>query len=295
MIAGMELFTQQMLTGLATGGIYALMALALVTIYQAIRHVNFAQGEMAMFSAFIAWQLLEWGVPYWPAFLLAILVSFAGGMAIQRVLFRPLRGAPAMTHIVVFIALFLIFNSLAGFIWDFSIKPFPSPFASPLFGKGVIGAHQSGMLVVILVVLVLLFVFLRFTRLGLALRAAAADPESAQLAGVRVGRMAALGWGLASAIGAVAGIMIAPIVFLEPNMMVSVLIYGFAGAVLGGLKSPTGAVAGGFVVGIVENLAATYIPTVGPELKLPIALLMIIAVLVARPSGMFARRTAQRV
>jgi branched-chain amino acid transport system permease protein len=292
----MELFTQQMLAGLSTGGIYALMALALVTIYQAIRHVNFSQGEMGMFSAFVAWQLLQWGVPYWPAFVLTILVSFAAGVAIEKALFRPLQGASAMSHIVMFIALFLVFNSLAGFIWDFSIKPFPSPFgADPLFGEGVIGGHQAGMLMVILVILALLFLFLRFTRLGLALRAAAADPESARLAGVRVGRMAALGWGLASAIGAVAGIMVAPLVFLEPNMMVSVLVYGFAGAVLGGLTSPMGAVAGGFLVGIVENLAATYIPVVGTELKLPIALLMIIAVLVARPSGLFGRRSAERV
>ncbi|MGH6924529.1 MAG: branched-chain amino acid ABC transporter permease [Propylenella sp.] len=292
----MELFVQQVLAGIATGGIYALMALALVMIYQAIHHLNFAQGEMAMFSTFAAWQLIAWGTPYWPAFVLTVAVSFVAGIFIERVVFKPIRDAPALSHLVVFIALLTIFNSLAGFIWDYTIRPFPSPFGtSPLFGAGLIGAHQAGMLVVILMVLGLVFLFLRFTRIGLALRAAAASPESARLVGIRVGWMMALGWGLAAAIGAVAGMMIAPAVFLEPNMMLSVLLYGFAGAVLGGLTSPGGAVLGGFTVGVVENLAGTYIPAVGPELKLPIALLLIVAVLVVKPSGLFGRRVVQRV
>jgi branched-chain amino acid transport system permease protein len=292
----MELFVQQILAGIATGGIYALMALSIVMIYQAIHLLNFSQGEMGMFSAFIAWQLLTWGTPYWAAFFLTIAISFAGGVLIERIVFKPIRTAPELSHVVVFIALFVILNSLAGFIWDFTIKPFPTPFGTtPLFGKGLIGAHQAGMLSVIAVVLLLLFLFFRYTRVGLALRAAAANPESARLVGVRVGWMTALGWGMASAIGAIAGMMIAPIVFLEPNMMLSILLYGFAGAVLGGLTSPGGAVLGGFTVGVVENLAGTYIPVVGGELKLPIALLLIIVVLVFKPTGLFGRRVVQRV
>lgn len=292
----MELFFQQVLAGIATGGIYALMALAVVMIYQAIHHLNFAQGEMAMFSTFIAWQLLQLGLPYWVAFFLTIAISMVGGVILERAVFAPIRNAPVLSHIVVFIALFAIFNSVAGFIWDFTIKPFPSPFGSrPLFGEGLIGAHQAGMLVVIFIVLLLLFLFFRYTRVGLALRAAAASPESARLVGVRVGWMVALGWGLASAIGAIAGIMIAPIVFLEPNMMLSILLYGFAGAVLGGLTSPGGAVLGGFLVGVVENLAGTFIPVVGGELKLPIALFLIVVVLVFKPTGLFGGRIVQRV
>ncbi len=292
----MELLVQQVLAGIATGGIYALMALAVVMIYQAIHHLNFAQGEMGMFSTFIAWQLLAWGSPYWAAFFLTVALSLIGGVLVERVIFRPIRNAPVLSHVVVFIALFVIFNSLAGFIWDFTIKPFPSPFGtSPLFGRGLIGAHQAGMLVVIMVVLLLLFLFFRFTRVGLALRAAAANPESARLVGVRVGWMTALGWGMASAVGAIAGMMIAPMVFLEPNMMLSILLYGFAGAVLGGLTSPGGAVLGGFLVGVVENLAGTYIPVVGGELKLPIALFLIIVVLVFKPTGLFGGRIVQRV
>ena len=292
----METFVQQVLAGIATGGIYACMALAVVMIYQAIHHLNFAQGEMAMFSTFIAWQLLQWGFPYWIAFLLTIVVSLVGGFALQRTVFKPIENAPVLSHIVVFIALFAIFNSLAGFIWDFTIKPFPSPFGNAaLFGSGLIGAHQAGMVVVTLVLLLLLFLFFRFTRVGLAMRASAADPESARLVGIRVGTMVALGWGMAAAIGAVAGIMIAPVVFLEPNMMVSILLYGFAGAVLGGLTSPGGAVFGGFAVGIIETLAGTYIPVVGAELKLPIALGLIVLVLVFKPAGLFGHTVTRRV
>ena len=291
----MELFVQQILAGLATGGIYACMALAVVMIYQAIDHLNFAQGEMAMFSTFIAWQLLQWGLPFWLAFLVTIPVSFVAGVAIERIVFKPIQNAPVLSHVAVFIALFAILNSLAGFIWDFSIKPFPSPFGSAPFFGGLMSAHQLGMIGVTLCVLVFLYVFFRFTRIGLAMRAAAGNPVSARLVGIRVGWMVALGWGMAAAIGAIAGMMIAPVVFLEPNMMVSILLYGFAGAVLGGLTSPGGAVIGGFAIGIMENLAGTYIPVVGSELKLTIALVVIVVVLIFRPGGLFGRTAVQRV
>ena len=243
----MDIFLHQVLAGLATGGIYACMALAIVMIYQAIDHLNFAQGEMAMFSTFIAWQLMQWGLPFWPAFFLTIAISFAGGVLIERIVFAPIQSAPILSHVVVLIALFVVINSLAGFIWDYSIKPFPSPFGTqPLFGNRLISAHDAGMIAVTLLILVLLYLFFRHTRIGLAMRAAAANPESARLVGVRVGWMVALGWGMAAAIGAVAGMLIAPVVFLEPNMMLSFLLYGFAGAVVGGLTSPGGAVLGGF-------------------------------------------------
>jgi branched-chain amino acid transport system permease protein len=292
----MELLGQQILAGIATGAIYACMALAVVMIYQAIDHLNFAQGEMAMFSTFIAFQLMLWGLPYWVAFPVTLVVSFIGGVLIDRVVFKPIHDAPILSHVVVFIALLAILNSTAGFIWDFTVKAFPSPFGSaPLFGSSLISAHQAGMIGVTLLLLILLFVFFRYTRIGLSMRAAAANPVSARLVGVRVGWMNALGWGMAAAIGAIAGILIAPVVFLEPNMMISILLYGFAGAVLGGLTSPAGAVLGGFLVGIVENLAGTFIPVIGGELKLPIALMLIVAVLVFKPSGLMGRTVVQRV
>jgi branched-chain amino acid transport system permease protein len=292
----MELFLHQLLAGFATGGIYALMALAIVMIYQAIDNLNFSQGEMAMFSTFIAWQLIQWGVPFWPAFFATIGISFVAGFLIERIVFKPIQNAPVLSHVVIFIALFAVINSMAGFIWDFNIKTFPSPFGShALFGQRLISSHDAGMIGVTLILLILLYVFFRYTRIGLAMRAAAAYPESARLVGIRVGRMVALGWGMAAAVGAVAGMLIAPVVFLEPNMMLSILLYGFAGAVVGGLTSPGGAVLGGFFVGVIENMAGTFIPYVGRELKLTIALLLIVAVLTLKPSGLFGERIVTRV
>src|SRR5690242_7000107 len=153
----MELFLQQVMTGLATGGIYACMALAVVMIYQAIDHLNFAQGGMAMFSTFIAWQLIAWGQPYWVAFVIAVAVSFVGGVLIERVLFRPIHNAPVLSNLVAFIALFSILNSGAGYIWDYTIKTFPTPFGDgPFLGMSLIGKHQAGMIAVTLGLLGLL-------------------------------------------------------------------------------------------------------------------------------------------
>jgi branched-chain amino acid transport system permease protein len=291
----MELLLQQVMAGLANGAIYACVALAVVMIFQAIDHLNFAQGEMAMFSTFIAWQLIAWGVPYWFAFALAVVISFIAGVLIDRVLFRPVQKAPILSQVVAFIALFSILNSSAGQIWDYTVKTFPTPFGHTSLLGGLVDTHEAGMIGVTLLLLALLYVFFRGTRLGLAMRAAAANPESARLVGIRVGWMTALGWGMAAAIGAVAGMLVAPVVFLEPNMMIGVLLYGFAGAVLGGLTSPGGAVLGGFAVGVMENLAGTFIPYFGRELKLSLALIMIVIVLMFRPSGIFGRSVVSRV
>ena len=303
----MELFTNQVLAGIATGAIYACMALAVVMIFQAIDHLNFAQGEMAMFSTFMSWQLMQWfktgfgwEETYWLSYLLAFLItlalSFLGGILIERLLFKPLAKAPVLTNVAGFIALFAIINSVAGLIWDFTIKAYPTPFGSgPFLGSQLISTHQAGMIGITLLMLTGLYLFFQFTRIGLAMRAAAALPESARLVGINTSWMIALGWGMASAIGAVAGMLIAPVVFLEPNMMGGVLVYGFAAAVLGGLTSPLGAVIGGFLVGVFENLAGTYIPGVGNELKLPIALALIITVLVFKPAGLFGRAIVKRV
>jgi branched-chain amino acid transport system permease protein len=292
----MELLINQILAGIATGAIYSCMALAIVMIFQAIDQLNFAQGEMAMFSTFLAWQMIQWGIPYWAAFLVTLVFSFLGGVALERMLFRPLAKAPVLTQVAGFIALFTIINSLAGLTWDFTIKQFPTPFgSSPLFNSQLISTHQAAMIGITMLLVAMLYGFFRFTRIGLAMRAAAVLPESARLVGIRTDWMISLGWGMATAIGAIAGMLIAPIVFLEPNMMAGVLLYGFAAAVLGGLNSPLGAVIGGLLVGIIENLIGTYIPGVGNELKLPIALALIVAVLVVKPEGLFGRTVVQRV
>ncbi|WP_175980685.1 branched-chain amino acid ABC transporter permease [Burkholderia sp. BCC1630] len=290
----MESFVQQLVTGLSTGGIYACLALALVMIYQATHQVNFAQGEMAMFSTFIAWALIQAGVPYWGAFFVTIVLSFAMGAALEFVVIRPLHKAPELSVVVVFIGLLVIFHSLAGWLFGSQIKAFPSPFPKDAwFGSALMSAHQVGTIFVALCIVAALFTFFRFTTLGLAMRAAAQNPGSSRLLGIRVGRILMLGWGLAGAIGAVAGMMIAPVVFLDPGMMSGVLIYAFAGALIGGIDNPVGAVIGGFLVGVLENLIGTYV--VGTELKLSVALVLIVVVLIVRPAGLLGRRIVQRV
>ncbi|HUP07180.1 MAG TPA: branched-chain amino acid ABC transporter permease [Caldimonas sp.] len=289
----MNALLHQVLSGLASGGIYASVGLALVMIYQATHLVNFAQGELAMFATYLAWTLMQAGVPYWGAFAITVACAFVAGVAIERIIVRPVENAPILAVVIVFIALLVIFNSLAGWIWTYTIKPFPSPFPSqPLFGNSYVSSHELGSMAITLAVLLLLFVFFRYTPLGLAMRAAAQNPESSRLVGIRVGWMLALGWGLAAAIGAIAGMMVAPTVFLEPNMMGGILLYAFAGALLGGIDSPGGAVLGGFIVGVLENVVGAY---VGTELKLTVALVVIVGVLVVRPSGLFGRVHVTRV
>jgi branched-chain amino acid transport system permease protein len=289
----MDAVLHQVLAGLATGGIYASLALALVMIYQATHLVNFAQGEMAMFTTYLAWSLVNAGVPYWPAFFITVGLAFVLGVVIERVIIRPVEQAPVLAVVVVFIALLLILNSVTGWIYTYTIKTFPSPFpAQPLFGR-YLSSHEAGAIGVTLVVLALLYCFFRFTPLGLAMRAAAQNPESSRLVGIRVGWMLALGWGLAAAVGAVAGMMVAPIVYLDPNMMGGVLLYAFAAALVGGIDNPWGAVIGGFLVGVLENVLGAFV--IGNELKLSVALVLIIGVLLVKPSGFFGRVQVTRV
>jgi branched-chain amino acid transport system permease protein len=290
----MDAFIAQVLSGLATGGIYASVALALVMIYHATHHVNFAQGELAMFSTYMAWTLINAGMPYWVAFFLTVAFSFVLGVVIERVVIRPVENSPVLSVVVVFIALLVILNSVTGWIYTYTIKTFPSPFPEqPLFGNKYMSSHEIGAICVTMVVLLLLYAFFRFTPLGLAMRAAAQNPESSRLVGIRVGWMLALGWGLAAAIGSVAGMMVAPIVFLDPNMMGGVLLYAFAAALVGGIDSPGGAVFGGFLVGVLENVLGAFV--IGNELKLAVALVLIIGVLTVKPSGFFGKVHVTRV
>jgi branched-chain amino acid transport system permease protein len=289
----MHQLLQQIFSGLAAGAVYASLALALVMIYRATDVVNFAQGEMAMFSTYIAWTLVNAGLPFWAAFVLTLVASFLGGMTIERILIRPVENAPVLATVVVTIGLLLIFNALAGWIFTYTLQEFPSPFPDrPLFGA-LMTTRDLGVIGVTLVMLLLLFVFFRFTATGLAMRAAAQNPESARLCGIPVGRMLAIGWGLAAAIGATAGIMVAPVLFLDPNMMGGVLLYAFTGALLGGITSPVGAVIGGLIVGVTENLVGTYL--IASQLKLTVALALIILVLVFRPNGLFGTAIVRRV
>lgn len=290
----MDTFLHQVIAGLATGGIYASLALALVMIYNATHHVNFAQGELAMFATYLCWTMINAGWPYWAAFFATLLIAFVLGAAIERIIVRPVERAPVLTVVVVFLGILFILNSLAGWIYTYTIKSFPSPFpAEAPFGTHLVSSHELGAISVTMAVLLLVYLFFRFTPLGLAMRAASQNPDSSRLVGIRVGWMLALGWGLAAAIGATAGMMVAPIVFLDPNMMAGILLYAFAGALVGGIDSPGGAVMGGFMVGVLENIVGAYL--IGTELKLTVALVLIIGVLIVRPAGFFGKVIVTRV
>jgi branched-chain amino acid transport system permease protein len=291
-------FMQQVVSGLASGGIYASLALALVLIHRATGIINFAQGEMAMFTTYIAWSLTEnHGWPYWPAFVATLLAAFAGGVAIHRIVIRPVERGSVLTIVIVTIGLLLILNGAATWIWTGEVRAVESPFPTRTIDIGgvAISLQDLGTIAVTIAVVGLLWLFFQFTKVGLALRAAAVNPLESRLVGVRVSWMLGLGWGLAAMLGAVSGLLAAPTVFLDPNMMQAILIYAFAAAVLGGIDSPAGAVVGGLLLGVGLNLLGAYVDFVGADLRLPAALLIILVVLLVKPSGLFGKPVVRRV
>ena len=290
-------FAQQVTSGLAAGAIYASLALALVLIYQTTNVVNFAQGEMATFTTYVAWTMMHHGVRYWPAFVLTLLIAFGGGVTVERVLIRPLEHRPEIVIVILTIGMFIAINGLDGWIFGPEVKAFESPFPnrSVVVGGVSISIQDIGTFGVCLGTVVALWLFFRLTTLGLAMRAVAFNPDASRLMGVRVGWMLALGWGFAAVLGAIAGMMAAPTVFLDPDMMLVVLVYAFAAAVLGGIDSPVGAVVGGLLIGVVINLLGAYVDFVGQELRLPTALAVLLLVLVVRPSGLFGRVVVRTV
>ena len=297
----MAQFWQQVVDGLATGGIYASLALAIVLIYRSTRVVNFAQGELATFSTFVAWQLMEWGLPYWGAFFLTLGLSFVGGVAIERTVIRPIERASVLTIVMVTLGGLIALNGLTGWIWGSDTKTFPSAFSTrPITIGGVAFSIQEfGVIGVTLGAVGLIYLLFQFTKVGLGLRAAAVAPEASRLLGVRVSWMLALGWGLAAALGALSGMMTAPTTFLDPNMMLGVLLYALAAAVLGGLESPIGAVVGGLSLGVALNLIGTYVDfwgiDLGGQMRLVTGLAIILVILLFRPQGLFGRIAARKV
>jgi branched-chain amino acid transport system permease protein len=298
----MQQFFQALMSGLAEGSIYASLALALVLIYKATEVINFAQGEMAMFTTYIAYALYtheHFGhkLSYWWMFTATLVIAFVFGVGLQRVVIKPLENASVLAVVMATIALLVILNGLAAWIWSPELKFFPSPFPTSSWVVG--GVHISkqdvGTFGVTIACVVVLWLFFRFTKLGLAMRAGALNPVAARLLGVRTSWLLALGWGFAAVLGAVSGMMSAPTEFLSPSMMESVLIFAFAGAVLGGLESPVGAVAGGLGLGVLLSMLGTYVHPVTPELRLPVALLLLLGVLLFKPSGLFGRSVVRRV
>jgi branched-chain amino acid transport system permease protein len=289
-------FLQQIVSGLASGGIYGLLALAIVLIHRATGVINFAQGELATLSAFLCWSLVDHGWAYWPAFGATIVLSFAGGAALHTVVVRPIQRGPLLGVVILTVGLLIAVNGLTTWIWGGGVKRFRGPFSTaPVNVGGVaLSGQDIGVIAISLVAVALVALLFTRTKLGLGLRAAAADPADARFAGIRAGAMLATGWGLAAALGAVAGVMAAPSLLLEPNMMQSVLLYAFAAAVLGGMDSPVGAVVGGLVLGVLLNLTGTYVHWIGGELRLATALAVILAVLLVRPAGLLGRASVRR-
>ncbi|WP_276718693.1 branched-chain amino acid ABC transporter permease [Pseudooceanicola nitratireducens] len=281
-------------SGAAIGCVYACLAVALVLVYKTTGHVNFAQGEMATFSAYVSLALILVGTPVWLAALGGIVFGFVSGVGVERLIMRRLHAAPHLTYLVACVALFIGVNSLSGWLFWHDIQAFPS-----VFGEGrsalipFLSAHELGSILTVVTLAATLFAFLRFTSAGLAMRATADNPTSAKLSGIAVDALLTLGWGIAGAVGAIAALLIAPIVFLEPNMMAGVLIYAFAAALVGGLDSIWGAIIGGILVGVIEHLAGAYL--VGNDMKLSLALVIIVSVLLLRPQGVLGRKLVIRV
>jgi len=296
-------FMQQVVTGLASGGVYALLALALVIIHRSTGVINFAQGEMATLSTYVAWALIaHHGWRYWPAFVATLAISFLGGIATHRLVIRPVERGSVLRIVIVTIGLLILINGFVLWQWGGEPQALRSPFGTETYDIGgvVVPAHDIGTIAVALGIVVLLWGLFKFTKVGLALRAVAVNPQEARLVGVRVTWMLALGWGLAATLGAVAGMLTAPTVGLDPQMMQAVLIYAFAAAVLGGIDSPAGAVAGGLMLGVLLNMLSyltqyDLFDWFSEELRLPMALLVILVVLLVRPSGLFGHPEVKRV
>ncbi|HLW18527.1 MAG TPA: branched-chain amino acid ABC transporter permease [Actinomycetota bacterium] len=292
----MHQFIVLTLKGLTLGMIYAGMALSLVLIWRATRIVNFAQGAMAMFTTYIALSVVDRGGSYWLAFVVALAAGLLVGGAVERLLVRPIESAPPLNAVILALGILLVLEAVVPMIWGGQIRSFPPAFS--IIGVTVGKTHIAlspfdiftlAVLVGVMLLLVLLF---RGTRLGLRMRASAFSPEVARLLGVRVGRMLTLGWALATMVGALAGVLIAPVTLLAPTSMDVVLVFGFTAAILGGLESPVGALIGGIIIGLALNYVGGYLST---DLEPLGALVILIAVLMFRPQGIISRTGERRV
>jgi len=291
-----SIFAQQTVAGLAQGAIFGSLALALVLIYRATEVINFAQGELAMATTYVAYQLTLWHVTYWLAFFLTLLIAFVLGVVIQVVVIRPVQHS-VIAVVIITVGLFILIDGLVAWKWGADLKFMPAPFGNQVYHAGSVAFSRQdlGTLLVTIASVIVLWLLFQFTKLGLAMRAAALRPAAASLVGVRVNWMLALGWGLAAVLGAVAGLMTEPTQFLQPTMMQAILLYAFAAAVLGGLESPAGAVIGGLSLGVFLNLIGQYVGFASAELRLPIAFALLLLVLLLKPNGLFGRRQVRRV
>ncbi|MBB3674834.1 branched-chain amino acid ABC transporter permease [Modestobacter versicolor] len=293
----MGTFVQLVVDGLSTGSVYAAIALAIVLVHQATGLINFAQGGMAVLAVYIAWWLTTKDVPLILAILVSIAFSIAFGAVVERFLMRRFERGDPDTAVVVTIGLLTLITGVAGWLWTYNNQQFPSLFSLDTVNfLGVSVSQRSlGTTAVIIVVMVLLQALFVGTKLGLALRAVANNPESAAFSGLPVGRLLMVGWGLAAALGAVAGALVAPQLTLTPGMLDNALVYALAAVILGGLTSPVGVVVAAWLIGVLENLAAVYVSFIGYDLKVAVPFILIFVVLIVRPQGLFGRKTVVRV
>nr|WP_322001767.1 branched-chain amino acid ABC transporter permease [Rhodococcus qingshengii] len=298
----MTLFLERLISGLTNGSIYAILALALVVVFRATGTINFAQGELALFTTFVAWWLTTMSWPIWAAIGAALALGFLLGALMERLLIRPVQRRSDMAVLIVALGLFTGLNSLAGMLWGSETKIMPSPFPNgPTDYISVGGARvygdALGVLVALVVLLVLMSLLFRKTRVGLHMRAVADNAESATLAGVPTSRILAIGWGVAAAIGALAGVLVTP---LSPQQlglttMFPIFIAASAAALFGGLDSLVGAVVGGLTIGVLESMLSGYISVISGSLQQTSALLIIVVILFVRPNGLFGTKKLERV
>ncbi len=293
----MGTFIQLVVDGLSTGSIYAALALAIVLVNQATGLINFAQGGMAVLAAYVAWWCVGVGVPLILAILISVLFSFVLGALIERYVMRRFEGGDPDTAVVVTIGLLTLITGVCGWLWTYNNQQMPSLF--PLDTVTVFGASISvrsiGTTLVIVAIMLLLQGLFIGTKFGLALRAVAVNPQSASFSGLPVGRLLMAGWGLAAGLGAIAGALVAPQLTLTPGMMDTALVYALAAVILGGLSSPIGVVVAAWLIGVLENLAAVYVPFIGYDLKVVVPFVLIFIVLLVRPQGLFGRKAVVRV
>jgi len=306
-------FIQLIVEGLGTGAVYAALALAIVLVNQATGIVNFAQGGMAVLSAYIALVLVNLFAPATGtaaalvlAIILAAAISFVLGALVERLIIRRFEGGDPDTAVVATIGLLTLITGICGIVWSYNYLPFPWFFSTGdafRVGGVTISWWALTSILVIVIVMVLLQLLFRGTKLGLALRAVADNPQSAALSGLRVGGLLMIGWGFAAVLGSIAGAIVAPKLQLAPNMLEEALVYALAAVIIGGLDSPIGAVVAAFGVSVLENLAAVYlatipgtsIPFIGHDLKIVVPFVLLFLVLVIRPQGLFGRKSVVRV
>lgn len=293
----MDTFIQLVIDGLALGSVYAALALAIVLVNQSTGLINFSQGAMAVLSAYFAYVLIGWGLPTILAILGAVVVSFLLGAVVERLLIRRFEGGDPDTAVVVTIGLLTLFTGIAGWIWGYNNRQFPSlfPLETVDFLGAVVSVRSIGTTLTIIGIMIVLQLLFQGTKLGLALRAVAVNPSSAAYSGLPVGRLLMVGWGLAAALGAVAGALVAPALTLTPGMMDTALVYALAAVIIGGLNSPIGAVVAAWGIGVLENLAAVYVPLIGHDLKIAVPFIILFVVLILRPQGLFGRKVVVRV